>query len=80
MSITQWPRSERPRERLLARGTAALSDTELVSLLIREGVAGRTALEVARDALTRFGGVGGLLRRRPASCRRCEALGRRAAR
>jgi len=61
MSITDWPRSERPRERLLARGTAVLSDAELVSLLLREGVAGRSAIDVARDALARFGGVGGLL-------------------
>ncbi len=61
MSITDWPRSERPRERLLARGTAVLSDAELVSLLLREGVAGRSAIDVARDALARFGGLGGLL-------------------
>jgi DNA repair protein RadC len=61
MSIRQWPRSERPRERLLAHGTAALSDAELVSLLVRTGVAGRSALDIARDAIARFGGLAGLL-------------------
>ena len=52
---------ERPRERLLAHGAAALSDAELVALLLRTGVAGASALEVARDLIERFGGVAGLL-------------------
>ncbi len=53
--------SDRPRERLLARGAAALSDAELVSLLLRTGVAGKSALDLARDAIDRFGGIAGLL-------------------
>jgi DNA repair protein RadC len=61
MSIRRWPRSERPRERLLAHGTAALSDAELVSLLVRTGIAGRSALDIARDAIAHFGGLAGLL-------------------
>ena len=56
-----WPRSDRPRERLLARGPAALSDAELVSLLLRTGIAGESALDVARNAIGRFGGIAGLL-------------------
>ena len=52
---------ERPRERLLARGAAALSDAELVAVLLRTGTPGRSALEVARELITRFGGVAGLL-------------------
>ena len=52
---------ERPRERLLAHGAAALSDAELVALLLRTGVAGASALDVARDLILRFGGVAGLL-------------------
>ncbi len=55
------PNGERPRERLLAHGAAALSDAELVALLLRTGVAGASALEVARDLIERFGGVAGLL-------------------
>jgi DNA repair protein RadC len=61
LGIRQWPRSERPRERLHAQGAAALSDAELVALLLRTGVAGRSALDVARDAIARFGGLSGLL-------------------
>jgi DNA repair protein RadC len=57
MSIADWPAAERPRERLLARGAFVLSDAELLSLLLRTGVAGRSALDVARDLLTRFGGL-----------------------
>ena len=53
--------SDRPRERLLARGAAALSDAELVALLLRTGVAGESALDLARDAIDRFGGIAGLL-------------------
>ena len=59
--ICDWPHGERPRERLLARGAAALSDAELVALLLRTGAAGRSALDVARDLITRFGGVAGVI-------------------
>lgn len=55
------PKDERPRERLLARGPAALSDAELVALLLRTGTGGSSALDVARDLIARFGGVAGLL-------------------
>ena len=61
MGIAQWPQSERPRERLLAHGAAALSDAELLALLVRTGIAGRSALDIARDAIARFGGLAGLL-------------------
>jgi DNA repair protein RadC len=52
---------ERPRERLLARGAAALTDAELVALLIGTGVRGRSALDVARELLAACGGVAQLL-------------------
>jgi len=61
MSIAQWPLSERPRERLLSHGAAALSDAELLALIVRTGVAGKSALDIARDAIARFGGIAGLL-------------------
>ena len=61
LRINEWPPGERPRERLLAHGAAVLSDAELVALLLRTGTAGRSALEVARDLISRFGGVAGLL-------------------
>lgn len=61
MGIGQWPLRERPRERLLLHGAAALSDAELLALIVRTGVAGKSALDIARDALSRFGGIAGLL-------------------
>ena len=53
--------SELPRERLLARGAAALSDAELVALLLRTGTGGASALDIARALIVRFGGIAGLL-------------------
>lgn len=67
MSVKDWPKSERPRERLLARGAAALSDAELLALLLGSGGAGVSALECARAALLRLGSVGALLAAPPAT-------------
>ena len=65
MLLRRKPSDERPRERLLARGAGALSDAELVSLLIRTGTSGCSALDVARDLIARFGGVAALLAAEP---------------
>jgi len=64
MPITDWPSAERPREKLLARGAAALTDAELLAIFLRTGSAGRTAVDLARDQLSRFGSLRGLLRAR----------------
>lgn len=64
MPITDWPAGERPREKLLGQGAAALSDAELLAILLRTGVAGRTAVDLARELLGRFGGLRPLLRAR----------------
>ena len=61
MPITDWPVLERPREKLLAHGAQALSDAELLAIFIRTGTRGRTAVDVARDLLTKFGGLRELL-------------------
>jgi DNA repair protein RadC len=61
MGIRDWPLAERPRERLLSCGAATLSDAELLAVLLRTGVAGKNAVELARELLGKFGGVGGLL-------------------
>ena len=58
MAITDWPLAERPREKLLARGPRALSDAELVAIFLRTGIPGSTAVELARELLTGFGGLG----------------------
>ena len=60
MAITDWPADERPRERLLARGAAALSDAELLALFLRVGIRGKSAVDLARDLLTHFGGLSAL--------------------
>ncbi|WP_296246499.1 RadC family protein [Pseudomonas sp. UBA4194] len=61
MSILDWPEAERPRERLLAHGAASLSDGELLAIFLRTGVAGHTAVDVARNLLIRFGSLRALL-------------------
>ena len=55
MTITDWPAAERPREKLLARGAGALSDAELLALFLRVGVRGKSAVDLARELLSRFG-------------------------
>lgn len=62
MPITDWPREERPREKLLARGAASLSDAELLAIFLRTGVRGQSAVDLARTLLGRFDGLRGLLR------------------
>jgi len=61
MSVARWPAGERPRERLLAQGPAALSDAELIALFLGTGVRGQSALDVARELLARFGRVSRVL-------------------
>lgn len=56
MPITDWPEHERPRERLLKLGASALSDAELLAIFLRTGVVGKSALDLARELLTRFDG------------------------
>ena len=61
MPIRDWPPEERPREKLLARGAAAMSDAELLAIFLRTGVKGKTAVDLARDMLSDFGGLRALL-------------------
>jgi DNA repair protein RadC len=55
--IASWPRGERPRERLLSRGAQALTDAELVAILIRVGFKGTSAVELGRQLLQQFGSL-----------------------
>ncbi len=57
MAITDWPEDERPRERLLAQGAAALSDAELLAIFLRVGVKGKSAVDLARELIARFGSL-----------------------
>jgi DNA repair protein RadC len=58
--ITYWPETERPRERLLAKGPDALSDAHLLAILLRTGRRDFSAVQVALEILDQVGGVGGL--------------------
>jgi DNA repair protein RadC len=60
MGISDWPQGERPRERLLANGAAALSDAELLAVVLRTGIRGKSAVELGRDLLQRFEGIAGI--------------------
>ncbi len=76
MAITDWPADERPREKLIARGPGALSDAELLAIFLRTGVAGKTALDLARELLMDFGGLRALLEAGPDRVCRRRGLGR----
>ncbi len=54
MAIRDWPSDERPREKLLEKGAAALSDAELLAILLRTGTAGLSAVDLAREVLRSF--------------------------
>ena len=56
MAIRDWPAAERPRERLVRHGAAALSDAELLAIFLRVGVRGKSAVDLARDLLACFDG------------------------
>jgi DNA repair protein RadC len=58
--IGELPGEDRPRERLLRLGPSALSDTELVAVVLRVGAAGVSVLELAADLLRESGGLAGL--------------------
>ena len=61
MAISDWPPAERPRERLLANGPGALSDAELLAVLLRTGIRGKSAVDLGRELIARFKAVSGVL-------------------
>ena len=61
LAIRDWPESERPREKLLERGPQALSDAELLALLLGSGIKGYSAVDLARSLIADFGSLGALL-------------------
>jgi DNA repair protein RadC len=74
MSISRWPSAERPREKLILRGPAALSDAELLAIILRTGVAGSSAIDLGRQLLHEFGSLRAVLE---ADARRfCSGRGR----
>ena len=61
MAITDWPKAERPRERLLKLGAEAISDAELLAIFLRVGIKGKCAVDLARELLSHFDGQLSLL-------------------
>jgi DNA repair protein RadC len=57
LAIRDWPADERPREKLLERGAQALTHAELLAIFLRTGVAGKSAVDLARELLERFGSL-----------------------
>ena len=75
MGIADWPPQDRPRERLLAQGAARLTDAELVAVCLRSGIRGKSAVDLARELITQFRGLGGLLGAEVPDLRRVKGLG-----
>ncbi len=75
MRITDLQPELRPRERLLSRGAAALSDAELLAILLRTGTAGSSAIELGQALLTRFGSLARLLTAQADEFRSIRGLG-----
>ncbi len=61
MAISNWPEQERPREKLLAKGAAALSDAELLAVFLRIGIKGKSAVGLGRELLEHFGNISNLI-------------------
>jgi len=76
MPINHWPKQERPREKLLARGPDTLSDAELLAILLRTGTRGKTAVDLARDLLNEFRGLRALIEADASTICRFKGLGR----
>ncbi|WP_420993586.1 RadC family protein [Cupriavidus sp. 30B13] len=75
MRITDWPSSERPREKLLREGAAALSDAELLAVFLRVGVSGKSAVDLARELLNDFGTLSGLFSAKVEELARVRGMG-----
>lgn len=61
MAINDWPEDDRPREKLLARGPGSLSDAELLAIFLRTGTRGKSAVDLARALLGKFGSLAGIV-------------------
>lgn len=75
MSLRHWPESDRPREKLLRLGAAALSEAELLAILLQTGTPGRSALDTARGLLGEFRSLRGLLTAERGAVCRTRGLG-----
>ncbi|MCY1224341.1 hypothetical protein D9M72_364950 [compost metagenome] len=75
MTIANWPACERPREKLLECGAAALSDAELLAVFLRVGAAGKSAVDLARELVHRFGSLTALFASEPGALAGIKGMG-----
>ncbi len=75
MKVSRWRQGEGPREKLVERGSGALSDVELLAILLATGYRNCDALQLAGGLLDQFGGLCGLLRADAASLLACAGVG-----
>ena len=75
MLLKDLPQDARPREKLLARGPGALSDAELLALLLRTGLPGKNALQMGQELVDTFGGMAGLLSTPAEALKKVKGLG-----
>jgi len=75
LGIADWPAQERPRERVLALGAGRLTDAELIAVCLRSGIRGKSAVDLARELIARYRGLGGLLGADVAELRRLKGIG-----
>src|SRR5262245_44247070 len=76
VSIRQWPHAERPREKLETKGAAALSEAELLAIVLGSGTEGKSAVDLARDLLQQFGGLASLLNADLKRLQKIKGIGR----
>lgn len=75
MAITEWPEDERPRERLMKQGAAALSDAELLAIFLRVGVKGKSAVDLGRELMASFGSLAALFSASESSLSTIKGMG-----
>ena len=75
-TIKSRPEAERPREKLLGKGQKALSDEELLAILLRVGVSGQSAIDLARNMIERFGGLSNLMAARYQELMEVKGIGK----
>ncbi len=73
--IKKWPVTERPREILLEKGPEHVSDAGLIAILLRTGVSGKDVVQLARELLRQFHGIGGLLNAQKSELEKIKGLG-----
>src|SRR4051794_3269000 len=76
-TIKDWPEEDRPREKLLSKGAQALTDTELLAIIIRNGngSTGKSAIDHARLLLAQFGGLPGMEEANPGEFKKIKGIG-----